>query len=467
MPDQNASSTSEQYPVVSVLGAGVMGQGIAQLCAQSGWRTLLYDLSSEACDKAFHNIEKALQKRVDKGRLTAAEATNTLRRLEIVTDLAALAESDLVIEAVVENLGVKHRLIRTLEKHCRKDTLLCTNTSSLSVADIASVAHHPERIAGLHFFNPAPVMKLVEVVQAPRTAATVVDKLCRLARDMGKIPVVAQDSPAFIVNRCARPFYSEPLTMLTEGLADIPTLDQAIQDNVGTPLGPFELMDLVGLDINLKATTTVWSAFDNHPRFAPSSAVHDRVAKGQLGRKSGQGFYDYTGARDSRQTEDEPPEATHSRILADKLSAALPFRVEVSDGRLAREAADGAPLLWLDQNLVSWQWHPVTLACTGSGLSGAQFDKARHAAAALGVTLTLIADRPGLIAQRLAVMLEREATRVVAEGVAQSQDIDTAMRYGLNFRAGPFSLNVDIDDACAERILDRLRADDDTGRYED
>ncbi|MCH8550334.1 MAG: hypothetical protein LAT62_00265 [Natronospirillum sp.] len=467
MSNQTASSTANQHPVVSVLGAGVMGQGIAQLSAQSGWRTLLYDLSFEACDKAFHNIEKALQKRVDRGRLTAAEATNTMRRLEIVNDVEELAESDLVIEAVVEDLGVKHRLIRTLEKHCRKDTLLCTNTSSLSVADIASVAHHPERIAGLHFFNPAPVMKLVEVIQAPCTSDEVVNRLCVLAREMGKIPVIAQDSPAFIVNRCARPFYSEPLTMLTEGLADIPTLDQAIQDNAGTPLGPFELMDLVGLDVNLKATTTVWCAFDNHPRFAPSSAVHGRVAKGQLGRKSGQGFYDYTGARDARQTQDEPPEAAHSRILADKLADTLPFQVAVSDGRLAQEAAGGAPLLWLDQNLVSWQRHPVILACTGSGLSGAQFDEARHAAAALGVTLKLIADRPGLVAQRLAIMLEREATRVVAEGVAQSQDIDTALRYGLNFRAGPFSLNADIDDACAERILTHLRADDDTGRYED
>ncbi|TGG93358.1 3-hydroxyacyl-CoA dehydrogenase [Natronospirillum operosum] len=465
MSDRNSAPSPPA--VISVLGAGVMGQGIAQLCAQSGCRTLLYDVSSEVSHKALQNIEKSLQLRVDRGRLSASEATDTLRRLEIVSTLAALAESDLVVEAVVEDLAIKHQLIRELEQHCRPDTLLCTNTSSLSVTDIAAVAQHPERVAGLHFFNPAPVMKLIEVIQAPQTSEAVIEQLCQLARDLGKIPVVAKDSPAFVVNRCARPFYSEPLVMLAEGLADMATLDQAIQDNAGTPLGPFELMDLVGLDINLKATTTVWAAFAHHPRFAPSPAVHDRVAQGQLGRKTGRGFYDYSADRASRQQTDSPPAVANARALADQLATRQPFRVAVSDGRLAREAANNAPLLWLDQNLVSWQRHPVTLACTHSGLGAAELEQACAEAAARGVHLVPIADRPGLIAQRLAVMLEQEASRVVEEGVAPAQDIDTALRYGLNFRAGPFTLNADIDDTCAEHILERLRADDDTGRYED
>ena len=454
-----------QPGVVGVIGAGVMGQGIAQLCAQAGCQTLLHDVSPEACRQARDNIEKALQKRVDRGRLEAAAATETLRRLEIVDSLDAFAAADIVIEAVVEDLAIKHQLVAQLERYCATETLLCTNTSSLSVGAIAEPARHPARVAGLHFFNPAPVMKLVEVVRTAHTSDAVIERLETFARHLGKIPVVAQDSPAFIVNRCARPFYSETLVMLEEGLAGVSTLDRAIRGNLGTPLGPFELMDLVGLDINLKATETVWAAFDHHPRFAPSPEIQRRVDRGDLGRKSGRGFHDYATTPKQPAIEKTPPTAADASTLAEHLAAELNLTVAVSDGRLAREAAGGDPLIWLDQNLVSWDETPMTLACVAIGLDADRTEQALAAARAQGVTLVPIDDRPGLIAQRLAVMLRQEAERVVSEGVAQAEDIDTALRYGLNFRAGPFTLAAELDDRCAVHILERLRAEDTTGRY--
>lgn len=462
-----SQNSAQQPPMIGVIGAGVMGQGIAQLCAQSGCHTLLHDVSPEACRTALRNIETALQKRVDRGRLDAATATATLRRLSIAEQLEDFAGADIVVEAVVEDLAIKHQLVRQLEQHCSAETLICTNTSSLPVTAIAAPARYPERIAGLHFFNPAPVMKLVEVVRATQTDDAVIDRLLDFARSLGKIPVVAKDSPAFIVNRCARPFYSESLVMLEQGLADAATLDQAIRDNLGTPLGPFELMDLVGLDINLKATETVWAAFNQHPRFAPSPEVCQRVEQGQLGRKTGQGFHDYSTKAEQPARHKTAPNAENAATLAEHLAGTLGLPVAVSDGRLAREAAAGKSLLWLDQNLVHWQESPVTLACVAVGLNDSQTKQALAAAQSLGVRLVPVADQPGLIAQRLAVMLEQEASRVVKEGVARAEDIDTALCHGLNFRAGPFTLNADIDDRCAERILERLRANDTTGRYED
>lgn len=449
---------------VAVVGAGVMGQGIAQLAAQAGHWTLLYDLSAEAVEEARQKIAQALARRVDKGRMSADESIQVQRRIRPVATIEGLAGADLVIEAVVEQLGVKHDLVRQLETVCSNRALICSNTSSLSIGDIASQAHYPERIAGLHFFNPAPVMKLVEVVVSSHTGPHVAEELAKFARSLGKTPVTVQDSPGFIVNRCARPYYSEALIMLEQGVADAATIDGCLKANAGMPLGPFELMDLVGLDVSQKATETIWRAFDRHPRFAPSETVQHKVASNQLGRKTGSGFYQYPRERAEAHTRASVESAG---ALAEHLSRHLQVPVAVSDGRPAHERVvrEGRGCLLLDQNLLDWRDGPVILAYSCAGLSAETCREAERLARAAGIDLKAVADKPGLIVQRVVAMLYDEASRAVQDGVAAKEDIDIAMQLGLNFRLGPLALAETLGISTMQRIRERLAKQGPEGRY--
>lgn len=449
---------------VAVVGAGVMGQGIAQLAAQAGHWTLLYDVSAEAVEQARQKIAQALSKRVDKGRMTADESVQVQRRIRPVATIDGLAEADLVIEAVVEQLEVKHDLVRQLEAVCSSRTLICSNTSSLSIGDIASHADYPERVAGLHFFNPAPVMKLVEVVVSSRTGPEVVQELGQFARSLGKTPVTVQDSPGFIVNRCARPYYSEALIMLEQGVADAATIDACLKANAGMPLGPFELMDLIGLDVSQKATETIWRAFDRHPRFAPSETIQNKVASNQLGRKTGSGFYRYP--RDKAEA-NATASFKSAEALAEHLTRQLSVPVSVSDGRPAHERVivEGRGCLLLDRNLLDWRDGPVTLAYSSAGLSGETCREAERLAHLAGIDLRAVDDKPGLIAQRVVAMLYDEARRAVQDGIAAKEDIDIAMQLGLNFRLGPLALAETLGISTIRRIRERLAKQGPEGRY--
>jgi 3-hydroxybutyryl-CoA dehydrogenase len=277
---------------VAVIGAGTMGSGIAQVAAQAGHSVVLFDARREAVDKALAGLRKTLDKLVEKGKITTQQADGIHGRITPASDLKELAGSGLVIEAIIEDLGIKRKLFSELEGILAADAVLATNTSSLSVTAIAGGLKHPERMVGLHFFNPAPLLPLVEVVPGLASEDTLASRCMALMTAWGKVPVVCKDTPGFIVNRVARPFYGEAIRIYEEGIADMPTIDAAMK-SVGFKMGPFELMDLIGNDINFTVTKTVWEAFFYDPRYRPSFTQQRQVESGRLGRKSGRGYYNY------------------------------------------------------------------------------------------------------------------------------------------------------------------------------
>ncbi|HRH69742.1 MAG: 3-hydroxybutyryl-CoA dehydrogenase [Flavobacteriales bacterium] len=277
---------------VGVIGAGTMGSGIAQVAAQAGHTTYLFDTRPEAVDNALHGLSKTFEKLVQKGKITQEEATAIQGRIKPATDLKQLAGCGLVIEAIVEALGVKKALFTDLEALLTTDAVLATNTSSLSITAIAAACRAPERVIGLHFFNPAPLLPLVEVIPGLVTTPQHVERATVLMLKWGKTPVTCKDTPGFIVNRVARPFYGEAIRIHEEGIADMPTIDAAMR-SVGFKMGPFELMDLIGNDINFAVTKSVFEAFFYDPRYRPSVTQQRQVESGRLGRKSGQGYYSY------------------------------------------------------------------------------------------------------------------------------------------------------------------------------
>ncbi|MBX2978995.1 MAG: 3-hydroxybutyryl-CoA dehydrogenase [Flavobacteriales bacterium] len=302
---------------VAVIGAGTMGSGIAQVAAQAGHKVVLFDTRREAVDKALTGLRKTLDRLVEKGKFTAEQADGIHGCITPASDLKDLAGSGLVIEAIIEDLGIKQKLFGDLEGIVATDTILATNTSSLSVTAIAGGLKHPERMVGLHFFNPAPLLPLVEVVPGLATEPDLGSRMVTLMTAWGKVPVLCKDTPGFIVNRVARPFYGEAIRIYEEGIADMPTIDAAMK-SVGFRMGPFELMDLIGNDINFTVTKTVWEAFFFDPRYKPSFTQQRQVESGRLGRKSGRGYYSYSDGAGPAFPNVAPPVAAPiiERILA-------------------------------------------------------------------------------------------------------------------------------------------------------
>lgn len=281
----------ENIKTICVCGAGTMGSGIAQVAAQAGYKTIQFDLQTAMLDKSKSSIESALQKLFEKGKLSAAEKEKAELNILYTTDITQ-CKADVVIEAIIEKKEAKVELFNQLAAINSNETIFATNTSSISVCEIAAATNIASRIAGMHFFNPAPVMKLVEIVRAEHTKETVVAALVSLAKQMSKTPVVCKDAPGFIVNRVARHYYLEAMLLVEQGLANIATVD-AVMEATGFKMGPFKLMDMIGMDVNYAVSNIVWESLGKPERLRPSLLQKEKVEKGELGRKTGKGFYQY------------------------------------------------------------------------------------------------------------------------------------------------------------------------------
>ncbi len=280
--------------ILGVVGAGAMGSGIAQVAAIAGWNVLIYDQHYKAVIKGVEKIESILDRLVTKGRMEIKKRDSSLSRIKPVQDLSEFSAVDLVIEAIVENLEIKKKVFKKLENITGDNCILASNTSSLSITSIASAVNDPGKVIGLHFFNPPGLMKLVEIIPGHLTDSNIVDKCKEIIALWGKIGAVAKDSPGFIVNKIARPFYSEAIRIVEEGIANPGEIDWVMTERGGFRMGPFTLMDYIGHDVNYAVTESVWKAFYFEPRYKPSLSQKRLVEAGLLGRKSGRGFYDYS-----------------------------------------------------------------------------------------------------------------------------------------------------------------------------
>ncbi|HET7326102.1 MAG TPA: 3-hydroxyacyl-CoA dehydrogenase NAD-binding domain-containing protein [Nocardioidaceae bacterium] len=327
--------------VVAVVGAGAMGSGIAQVAAVAGERVQVYDARAGAARAGVEQVASRLQRQVDKQRMPAADATAATERLTAVDNLAELDAADLVVEAIVESLEVKRCVFADLEQVCRPETVLATNTSTLSVTDIAAALRHRGRVCGMHFFNPAPLMRLVEVPVGADTDPVVADRVSGWATAWGKTAVRCASTPGFIVNRVARPYYGEAQRIVEEGVAGPAAVDASMRA-VGFRMGPFELADLIGNDVNLASATSVWEQTGHDPRYEPTVSQRRLVETGDLGRKSGRGWYDYPRPDSSAVGHREPPEQPQTDPRSDVSDRIVAMLVNEAAALVDRKEAGAA-----------------------------------------------------------------------------------------------------------------------------
>ncbi len=467
--------------VVGVVGAGVMGRGIAQVAVTAGIRVPLYDARQEATSEAAAFVEKMLRRAVDKGRMDEAAAKQAIRRLEPFGALSAFAPCHVVIESIVEDLEAKQNLFRRLERIVDDNCILATNTSSLSVTTIGSACRRAGRVAGLHFFNPVPLMKLVEVVDNVSAEPWVCEALTGLALRMGHFPVRTADTPGFIVNHAGRGYDTEATRVVDEGIASFADIDRIMRDAAGFRIGPFELFDLLGLDVSHPATESIYHQYYHEPRFRPSPLVRERIAAGLLGKKSGRGFYRYEDGTAVEPAETPAPGPGPDRVwisraepsghavlseLLTSMDAPLEGGEMPSDEALClvtpvgEDATTTAIAQGLDPKRVVAVDTVFGLGKRRTLMAPPIVDPERLAAArgllgADGVPVSVIHDSPGFVAQRIVAMTVCVGCDVAQQRLASPEDIDRAVKLGLDFPRGPLSLG---DAVGPRRILDILAA---------
>lgn len=458
--------------VVGVAGAGTMGRGIAQVLAQCGVRTLVFDAQPGAAQKAREAISEALGRLAERGRLERSAVQAALGRIEVAGSLEAFAPCHVVVEAIVEDLDAKRELFAGLESAVGAQCILASNTSSLSVTAMAAACKRPQRVAGYHFFNPVPVMKIVEVVDGVLTEAWASDALAALARRFGHTAVRCKDTPGFVVNHAGRAFVPEALRILSEGVADFATIDRILVDAAGFRLGPFGLMDLVGLDVSHAVMKSMYRQYYEEPKYRPSFLAEPRVAAGLLGRKTGRGWYRYgkDGAAETPAEAAAPASLPHrvwaapelAELLA-KLNAPLGSKADASlclVAPLGKDATTSAlehgldPARTLAVDPLFGFAKRRTLMTTPATRRDAR-DAAHALLAADGTPVSVINDSPGFVAQRVVAHIVNVGCDIAQMRIAAPDDLDRAVVLGLGYPRGPLAMG---DAIGAARILAVLEA---------
>ncbi len=472
---------------IGIVGTGAMGRGIAQIAAQAGILVKLHDALPGAAANARDNVIATLAKLAEKGKLTADALAAASAKLEVVTDISALASCQVVIEAIVENLEIKKQLFRQLEDIVGTACILATNTSSLSVTSIAAGCSRPERVGGFHFFNPVPLMKIVEVIDGLLTEPWVSEALLALGRRMGHTAVRAKDTPGFIVNHAGRGFNTEALRILGEGVAEIHDIDRIMREAAGFRMGPFELMDLTGLDVSQPVMESIYRQFYDEPRFRPSPLAAQRLAGGVLGRKTQRGFYVYADGTARAVPEPATPAGLPASVWISQAQPAWRTALEAITTS-AGVAVEAGPVPSADALcIVTPLGSDATSLCLNQGLDarrtvavdclfGLTGDKHRRtlmttplttpamrdAAHALlardGTPVSVIRDSAGLVAQRIVACIVNIGCDIAQQRIAAPADIDRAVQLGLGYPKGPLALGDAVGPAQILAILEAMQS---------
>jgi 3-hydroxybutyryl-CoA dehydrogenase len=477
------------FPHIGIVGTGAMGRGIAQIAAQAGAQVLLFDMASDAALKARDALQATWGKLLEKSRLSEEQVAQYTARLQPCSSIEEFKTCDLVIEAIIEKLDVKQSLFKQLENIVSPSCILATNTSSLSVTAIAAALSKPERFAGYHFFNPVPLMKVVEVIPGLKTAPQVSSKLMELSRQMGHTGVMASDTPGFIVNHAGRGYGTEALRIVGEGVSDFATIDTILKDQVGFKLGPFELMDLTGLDVSHPVMESVYRQYYDEPRYRPSVITAQRLSGGVLGRKTKAGFYDYseekTGLERIDIEKDAPllgatdtsnwppvwvsPNATR-RVQLLQLLHNLGAKIETGQSPSLHALTIVAPLGWdVTTVAVFERYDPartvgidmliddaVTKRRVIMGNPAVRSDMLAAAAAIFskdGKPVSTIRDSAGFVTQRVVATIVNIASDMCQQQICTPQDLDTAVQLGLGYPTGPLAMGNGVGGASVLEVL--------------
>ncbi|MEN6670343.1 3-hydroxyacyl-CoA dehydrogenase [Psychrobacter sp. B38] len=483
---------------LAIVGTGIMGMGIAQIAAQAGIEVLLFDAKSGAAEKGRQSLKATLEKLAAKGKFTDEELQATLDNLIVIDELKSIAKVDVVVEAIIENLEIKQQLFKQLEEVVSAETILATNTSSLSVTAIAANCHLPERVVGFHFFNPVALMKIVEVIPGLSTNPSVVDTLTTLAKRMGHLGVVAKDTPGFIVNHGGRAYGTEALKILGEGVASFEQIDRILRDGAGFRMGPFELMDLTGVDVSHPVMESIYEQFYHEARYRPHPLTRQMLLGKKLGRKVGEGFYqykdgqksvvdtsnqsasktalstleadlsnvsiwigadltadkqqllDYLKTRDISIDDNDAPNPDSLVLLAvygeDTTNAAKRYEVNPAQAVAIDMLTDLSKHRTLMPSIVTEE----SFIAQAYALFGSNDNEADDQATTTQINATLIAESTGFVAQRVMAMVINLGCDIAQQGIATPRDIDNAVKLGLGYPYGPISWG---DELGAERIL--------------
>ncbi|WP_201575767.1 3-hydroxyacyl-CoA dehydrogenase [Psychrobacter immobilis] len=480
---------------LAIIGTGIMGMGIAQIAAQADIQVLLFDAKAGAAEQGRQSLQAMLEKLAAKGKFTDEQLQSTLSNLTVIEDIAKIADVDVVIEAIIENLDIKKQLFKQLEGIVPAETILATNTSSLAVTAIASDCEHPERVAGFHFFNPVPLMKIVEVIPGLSTKSSVVETLTTLAKRMGHLGVVAKDTPGFIVNHGGRAYGTEALKILGEGVASFEDIDRILRDGAGFRMGPFELLDLTGIDVSHPVMESIYNQYYFEPRYRPHPLTRQMLTGNKLGRKVGEGFYQYKdGQKVTSNTNQQLPYKTDSDtsnlsvwigadlaedkqqlidhlnanditiddndqpnpdsliLLAiygeDTTNAAIRYQVNPKQAVAIDMLTDLSqhrtlmPSIVTEDNFVAQAYALFS--------RNNKFGKSSDEGSNMAVDATLITESTGFVAQRVVTMVINLGCDIAMQGIATPKDIDNAVKLGLGYPYGPISWG---DELGAERIL--------------